>query len=342
MKKIISNLLLLILTCILGINGSAQVAINTNGSQPDNSAMLDIQSTTRGLLIPRLTEAQRDAIVSPAVGLLVYQTTSPSGFYFYNGTGWILLQKNFVETDPVFLAWNKSTGISITSSQITDFESSVTNDPAVLANTAKVSYPVADAAKLAGIQAGAEVNINPDWNAVSGDAMILNKPSMDALVSPAEKSSGDLLQYSGGNWVANSLVVAPTGTATPFSNMEPTLAINYSIALYGIFPSRNSMDPYIGEIQLFGFDFPPKHYAYCNGALYNISQNTALFSLLGTMYGGNGQTTFAIPDLRGRIPISSGTGPGLSNYALGQMSGTENTTLILNNLPLHSHIVILQ
>jgi len=63
---------------------------------------------------------------------------------------------------------------------------------------------------------------------------------------------------------------------------------------------------------------------------------------VGTMYGGNGTTTFGIPDLRGRIPISSGTGPGLSNYALGQKSGTENTTLILNNLPLHSHIVILQ
>lgn len=319
-----------------------QTAINTTGNQPDNSAMLDISSTTSGLLIPRMTDTQRSAIAAPATGLLVFQTNGSSGFYFYNGSSWIRLKETTAETDPVFLAWNKSTGIIITASQISDFAGSVAGHPTVAANTAKNSYPAADATKLAGIQAGAEVNVIADWNAVSGDAMILNKPSATGISSPADAANGDLLYYEGGNWVARSLTLGFTGNNQPFSNMEPVLAINYSIALYGIFPSRNSAEPYIGEIQLFGFNFPPRDFAFCNGAIYSISQNTALFSLLGTTYGGNGQTTFAVPDLRGRIPISSGQGPGLSNYSLGQQSGSETTTLILTNLPSHSHSVTFQ
>jgi microcystin-dependent protein len=77
----------------------------------------------------------------------------------------------------------------------------------------------------------------------------------------------------------------------------------------------------------------------CNGQILSIAQNTALFSLLGTQYGGNGQTTFALPDLRGRVPIHQGQGPGLSNYTIGQLSGTEATTLTVNNLPTHNHQV---
>ncbi len=342
MKTTIAVFLFICLNLAGVLQTTAQTAINTSGSQPDPSAMLDISSTSKGLLIPRLTDSQRSAIVSPATGLLVFQTNAVIGFYFYNGTGWIRLKETAAETDPVFLAWNKSTGITITASQISDFAAQVALNSAVAANTAKNSYPAADAAKLAGIQAGAEVNVIADWNAVSGDAMILNKPSATGISSPADAANGDLLYYSGGNWVARNITLASTGSATPFSNMQPTLAINYSIALYGIFPSRNSMEPYIGEIQLFGFDFPPKHYAFCNGSLINIATNTALFSLLGTTYGGNGTTTFALPDLRGRIPISSDQGPGLSPYALGQQGGTENTTLIIGNLPYHSHFVTFQ
>jgi microcystin-dependent protein len=96
-------------------------------------------------------------------------------------------------------------------------------------------------------------------------------------------------------------------------------------------------EPFLGEIRLFPYNFAPKNYAFCQGQLLSIAQNTALFSLLGTTFGGNGQTTFALPDLRGRRAISSGQGPGLSNYSLGQVSGTESQTLTVNNLPAHNH-----
>ena len=97
------------------------------------------------------------------------------------------------------------------------------------------------------------------------------------------------------------------------------------------------MEPFVGQIILVGFNFPPRGYATCDGQLLSIAQNTALFSLLGTQYGGNGQTTFALPDLRGRTPIHKGQGPGLSNRSIGETSGTEATTLTMSNLPAHTH-----
>lgn len=97
------------------------------------------------------------------------------------------------------------------------------------------------------------------------------------------------------------------------------------------------MEEYLATIKIFAGNFAPKGWAFCNGQILPISQNTALFSLLGTTYGGNGVTTFALPDLRGRAPIHAGQGPGLSNYALGQVGGSENVTLIVSNLPAHTH-----
>lgn len=98
-------------------------------------------------------------------------------------------------------------------------------------------------------------------------------------------------------------------------------------------------DPFLGEIRLFGFNFAPVGWAMCQGQLLPISQNTALFSLLGTSYGGNGTTTFALPDLRSRVPLSMGQGAGLSNYVIGQAGGNENVTLLASQLPAHSHSV---
>ncbi len=98
-----------------------------------------------------------------------------------------------------------------------------------------------------------------------------------------------------------------------------------------------STEPFIGEIKILAFEFAPRYYANCAGQTMSIAQYTALFSLLGTTYGGNGQTTFALPDLRGRMPIGQGTGPGLPNYVMGQMSGTTNVTLLTQNMPIHNH-----
>lgn len=110
---------------------------------------------------------------------------------------------------------------------------------------------------------------------------------------------------------------------SPASNMQPSLVVYCSIALSGVFPSRNSSNPLLGEIMYAGFNFTPRGWASCDGQLLSISSNTALFSLLGTIYGGDGRTTFALPDFRGRVPIHTGTGPGLTPRVLGQRFGSE-------------------
>lgn len=93
------------------------------------------------------------------------------------------------------------------------------------------------------------------------------------------------------------------------------------------------MDPYIGQVILFGGNFAPRGWSFCEGQLLAISSHSALFSILGTIYGGDGRTTFALPDLRGRIAIQQGNGPGLPSYNLGQRGGNPTTTLITQNLP---------
>lgn len=98
-------------------------------------------------------------------------------------------------------------------------------------------------------------------------------------------------------------------------------------------------EPYLGEIIAVPYNFAPRGWAFCQGQLLSIAQNQALFALLGTTYGGNGVNTFALPDLRGRSALSSGQGPGLSNYTLGQNGGEESVTLLVSQMPAHNHTV---
>lgn len=97
-------------------------------------------------------------------------------------------------------------------------------------------------------------------------------------------------------------------------------------------------EPFIGEIRMFAGTFAPRSWAFCDGQLLAVSQNDALFALLGTIYGGDGRTTFGLPDLRGRIPIHQGSGPGLSSRPIGQKSGSETVALTVNQMPSHSHV----
>jgi microcystin-dependent protein len=96
-------------------------------------------------------------------------------------------------------------------------------------------------------------------------------------------------------------------------------------------------DPFVAEIRIFPFNFAPRGWAWCNGQLLPISQNTALFSLLGTTYGGDGKSTFALPDLQGRAPMHPGQGPGLSLHDLGETGGSETVTLLESEIPSHAH-----
>jgi microcystin-dependent protein len=168
-----------------------------------------------------------------------------------------------------------------------------------------------------------------------------DKDSTDNINKPTGASSGNLLYYDGNNWIAKRIVfgtMSIMGGSQPFSIRNPYLALNYQIALQGIFPTRDMCsEPYIGSIGIFAGNFTVYGWAMCNGQLIAINQNTALFSILGTTYGGNGQTNFALPNLCGRVPIHFGQGPGLSNVNLGEIGGSENQTLLISNMPAHNH-----
>ena len=137
--------------------------------------------------------------------------------------------------------------------------------------------------------------------------------------------------------------VAPVLRFSRFSRLRlaPRLAAA-ALALAVVAPSvqAQASDMYLGQLMLVGYNFCPRGWATAEGQLLSIAQNTALFSLLGTQFGGNGQTTFALPDLRGRAPIGQGQGPGLSRVEIGEVSGAENVTLIQSQMPAHTHGLI--
>ena len=143
--------------------------------------------------------------------------------------------------------------------------------------------------------------------------------------------------------MGGSLTAADAGQNQPHDNRQPYLALNYCIALQGIYPSAGSPamsdEPFITEVVLFSFNFAPRGWAQCNGQLLPINQNQAMFALIGTTYGGDGRTTFALPDLRGRSALGAGTGPMLSTYDLGQKGGAEAVTLTAGQMAQHTHLL---
>lgn len=114
-----------------------------------------------------------------------------------------------------------------------------------------------------------------------------------------------------------------------FTNLESETSVDQNAPF--------STQPYLGQLAIFPYNFAPVGWARCDGQLLSISQNTALFSLLGTTYGGDGETTFGLPDLRGRVIVHNGQGPGLPNYQLGSKGGATNSILSVANLPAHNH-----
>ena len=189
----------------------------------------------------------------------------------------------------------------------------------------------------------AETNLGGAGWVLSTNSGIADAMDNDNLFNATSSATnGDLLYYDGSNWVAKNAVIQNTGSGQAVNNMQPYLVLNFCIALQGVFPSRNIADPLLGTIGTFGFNFEPRGWAFCNGQLLAISQNTALFSLLGTMYGGNGVSTFALPDLRGRTPIHMGQGSGLTDRTQGETGGTETFTLTTGQLPAHSHTIVYQ
>ena len=231
----------------------SQVAIGT--SPPAGNAMLDINSTTKGLLIPRLSAGQLASLASSL-------TASETGMLVTDAaTGKVV-------------GWNGTTW--------TDIANLSATTPLAVSSTNQLAF-------------------NPGTQA------------------------GDLITWDGNNWVNTQPAIQHFSIQV--ENRQPFLAVNYCIALLGIFPARNDGTPFVSQIQIFPYNFAPNGWAFCDGQILSISQNTALFSLIGTFYGGNGTSNFALPDLRGRVPVNVGQGPGLSPYVQGQTGGTESSTI---------------
>lgn len=142
--------------------------------------------------------------------------------------------------------------------------------------------------------------------------------------------------FAGAGAVAGSVLLARAASATGGAlAVEPGTLVDAQGRPLDRAPM--TAEPFLGQIIIVPYNFAPRGWAFCNGQILAISQNMALFSLLGTTYGGNGQTTFALPDLRGRFPMSEGQGPGLSGRALGEVSGAEAVTLTVAETPQHAH-----
>jgi microcystin-dependent protein len=171
------------------------------------------------------------------------------------------------------------------------------------------------------------------------DTMIWNN-KIDADVNAV---ADDLITFDGTNWVSRGALIGNSGGSQAQNNMQPWIAVNYIIALVGIYPSRSSIaDPTIAEISMFAGNFAPRNWAFCDGQLLSVASNSALFSLVGTIYGGDGRTTFALPNMRGRTAIHAGNGPGLTPRTIGQIGGSETNTMTINQLPSHTHTITYQ
>jgi microcystin-dependent protein len=200
-----------------------------------------------------------------------------------------------------------------------------------------------------------DTRLNPGQDAEGDEGAIFS-----ALVQSQPLSEAQLQQLKGENdwatiqvngietWVEMATTDV-TGGGQAVDNRQPFATLNYAIAFQGIFPPRNlSADhalttgestPYIGEVIQFAGNFAPRGYALANGQILSIAQNTALFATVGTTFGGDGISTFALPDLRGRAPIGTGIAPGGNVVDLGQIGGSETVTLTSAQLPAHSHLV---
>jgi microcystin-dependent protein len=243
----------LVTALIIVHTGFGQIGVGT--TTPDANAVLTVSSTTKGVLIPRLSTAEQTTLAATL-------TTGQTGMLIADsatGTLWVWGGSRFVQ-------------------------------PSALTGKAPILVSSTNA-----------ISINP------GTAV------------------GDLITWDGTNWV--NMLPAVQHFSLEASNLQPYLVGNYCIAVNGIFPSRSDAEPFVSQIQLFGFNFAPVGWQLCNGQLLSIAQNTALFSLLGTTFGGNGTSTFGLPNLQGAVPMGMGHGTGLSPFVEGQTGGSTTITV---------------
>jgi microcystin-dependent protein len=208
---------------------------------------------------------------------------------------------------------------------------------ATATTTSPGAMSASDKTKLDGIVTGAEVNVNADWNAISGDAEILNKPTLGTMSAETANDYYTKSQTDAGFQVqdADLTTVATIGT----SDQQLKVKSDGS-GLEWFTPSQSSSSNPVGTILSFAAATAPSGYLVCDGSAVSRTSYSDLFNVLGTTWGvGDGSTTFNIPDLRGRSQIGSGQGSSLTNRTLGQIGGAETHTLTVNEIPPHTHAV---
>jgi hypothetical protein len=274
-----------------GIGTAAQaqsVAINTDGTAADNSAILDVKSTTQGMLVPRMTAAQRTAISTPATGLLVYQTDATAGFYFHNGTIWVSLNTT---TDAAAL-----TSGTLPNGRMPALTGDVTttagNVATTIANNAVTSAKIADG-----------TIVDADISGVAGSKISGN------IAGNAANVTGTVAVANGGTGATTAAAARTNLGLTSIATMN-TVGVRYYMVISGLFPSGgNCSDPCLGQI----FMAVPNDTRFsgsgalpCDGRFLNIATNSALYAVIGTTYGGDGTTTFALPNLNGATNMPKG------------------------------------
>lgn len=246
LKSNTTRLLFVFCFCFISIGVFAQIAINSDGSSPHPSAMLDVESTTKGLLIPRMSQTQRDLISNKTTGLLIFQTDNTPGFYYYTGSAW-----NFVGISTanatklsgiatgaevnVQADWNQATNTADDFIKNKPTTISSAQATAITTNSAKITYPAADATKLSGIATGAEVNVQADWNqaATTADDFIKNKPSIPTDlkdltdVSTTIPTDGQVLQYSSTSSKWEPATASGGGSGDNLGNHTATMPLRY-------------------------------------------------------------------------------------------------------------------
>lgn len=340
MKRFIPQLLLLAF-CILGLNIYAEAPrrLSYQAVVRDNLNVL-IKSETVGMRVILLQGS--------ASGTVIYsETQTPST----NINGVVSVEigaGNVVTGNFATIDWSQGPFFIKT-----EIDPQGGTAYAITSTAELLSVPYALHANTAESITGTITETDPTYTqnfdlagAASGDLLKYNgtkwvKETPQYVKNASETVNGDLMFYDGTNWVSKKLTPSVVGSNIPISIMQPYLALNYCIAVQGVFPARDVADPMIGTIVAYGFSFTPRYWLQCNGQLLSIAQNTALFSLLGTVYGGDGRTTFGLPDLRGRAPIHYGqSSQGGPYYDMGQVGGSTTITLTTQNLPAHTHTIV--